>query len=302
MELTRPRRGSKGTVEAAAAASAQGARDALWHATFYASTVSRVLPRGGLSPRTRLTSREERNVFVVGSPRSGTTFLARSIGSLPGFVDLGEVVPLKAALPALAAAENGDGGQGVRACLERVRTLALVPGLRAVEQTPELAFVLPSTMRAYPKALAVHMVRDGRDVACSLLERGWLRQNHRGRDDAKLPYGSHARFWVEPELARTFETVSDARRAAWAWRRYVEAVRAQQERVVEVRYEDLVTDGKAVAENLAGQLDVSPEPLVEAFSDVHGDSVGRYHAELTEEELADVEFEAGPLLRELGYM
>lgn len=302
MELTRARRGSKGTAATAATSSGHSAREALWSATFYAATVSRVLPRGGLSPRTRLGSREERNVFVVGSPRSGTTFLARSIGSLPGFVDLGEVVPLKAALPELAAAENGDGGQGVRACLERVRTLALVPGLRAVEQTPELAFVLPSTMRAYPKALAVHMIRDGRDVVCSLLERGWLRQNHGGRDDAKLPYGAHARFWVEPDRAEMFETVSDARRAAWAWRRYVEAVRAQRERVAEVRYEDLVTDGKAVAEDLAKHLETPPEPLVEAFSDAYGESVGRHHAELTEEELADVEFEAGSLLRELGYV
>ena len=34
---------------------------------------------------------DDRLVFVVGSPRSGTTFLAGAIGALPGFVDLGEV-------------------------------------------------------------------------------------------------------------------------------------------------------------------------------------------------------------------
>jgi hypothetical protein len=184
-----------------------------------------------------------------------------------------------------------------------VRTLSLVAGLRSVEQTPELAFVLRSTMDAYPDAMAVHMVRDGRDVAASLLERGWLRENQNGRrDDVKQPYGAHARFWVEPELAHTFETASDARRAAWAWRRYVEAVRAQSDRVVEVRYEHLTADAAAVAEKLADRLDVSPEPLVDAFAYAHADSVGRYPAELTEEELADVEFEAGSLLRELGYV
>ena len=280
----------------------QSVRRALWSASFYAATVSRVLPRAGLQTRHRMRPRDERTVFVVGSPRSGTSFMARSIGSLPGFVDLGEVTPLKAAIPELATAPDGEAGHGVRRRLERVRTFALVSGLRSVEQTPELAFVLPATMRAYPQGLAVHMIRDGRDVVSSLLERGWLRQDHGGRDDAKQPYGAYARFWVEPELAQTFETVSDARRAAWAWRRYVEAVRKQTERVVEVRYEQLVTDSKAVAEDLAGRLDVPPEPLVEALASAHSDSVGRYHAELTAEELADVEAEAGGLLDELGYV
>ena len=57
----------------------------------YAATTRRVLPRS-----TRLGS-DQRLVFVVGSPRSGTTFLGTAIGSLPGFVDLGEVGATQAA-------------------------------------------------------------------------------------------------------------------------------------------------------------------------------------------------------------
>jgi hypothetical protein len=49
------------------------------------------------SLRQALGSPDERLVFVLGSPRSGTTFLAGTIGSLPGFVDLGEVAAVKAA-------------------------------------------------------------------------------------------------------------------------------------------------------------------------------------------------------------
>ena len=69
----------------------------------YAATARRVLVR----ERTRnlpqrLRGGEERLVFVVGSPRSGTTFLAGAIGAVPGFADLTEVTPLKAAIPALA--------------------------------------------------------------------------------------------------------------------------------------------------------------------------------------------------------
>src|SRR5262245_7462019 len=290
-----------GQVEKPASASAASSvRNGMETATFYAATVARVLPRAGFSPN-RLIPRDERSVFIVGSPRSGTSFVARSIGSLPGFIDLGEVTPLKAAIPDLTRAALADASRGVRHRLEMVRRLALVRGLRGVEQTPEVAFVLPAAREAYPKALAIHMIRDGRDVACSLLERGWLRKNHAGRDDAHQPYGNYARFWVEPELADTFEEVSDARRAAWAWRRYVTAVRRQRERSVEVRYERLVADGEGVAGEIAGHLGVPFEPLARAFEAVHGDSVGRYRKELSAEELADVELEAGPLLAELGY-
>jgi hypothetical protein len=298
--MIRPRRLDAQAEDPASGSARLSVRESVETATFYAATVARVLPRAGFSPK-RLRPREERAVFIVGSPRSGTSFVARSIGSLPGFVDLGEVTPVKAAIPSLTKDPVEQAGRGVRHRLEMVRRLALVPGLRGVEQTPEFAFVLTAAMSAYPQALAIHMIRDGRDVACSLLERGWLRKNHAGRDDAHQPYGAYARFWVEPELTEAFENVSDARRAAWAWRRYVTAVRQQRERVVEVRYERLVADGEGVAREIAGHLGVPFEPLAGAFEAVHGDSVGRYRKELSPEELADVELEAGPLLAELGY-
>ena len=116
-------------------------------------------------------------------------------------------------------------------------------GWRGVEQTPETAFVLASALRAYPQARAVHVVRDGRDVVCSLLERGWLSAGRSGGDDANLPYGARARFWVEPERRAEFEAASDATRAAWAWRRYASAARASaDERTLELRYERLTAD------------------------------------------------------------
>ena len=59
----------------------------------------RLAPRRGGSLRERVGKLDDRLVFVIGSPRSGTTFLAGAIGSLPGFVDLGEVAPVKAPSP-----------------------------------------------------------------------------------------------------------------------------------------------------------------------------------------------------------
>ena len=252
--------------------------------------------RGALGPL------DERAVFVVGSPRSGTTFLARSIGSLPGFVDLGEVAPLKAAIPELAALPPVEAAPRIRGVLAITRRLALVGRLRAVEQTPETAFVAAAVALAFPRGRLVHIVRDGRDVVCSLLERGWLSAGRGGEDDARLPYGAEPRFWVERERADEFRAASDARRAAWAWRRYVEAARSASVEMLELRYERVVSDPDGVAADLAEFLEAPAGPLARALRGAHAASVGRYRRELSAAQLEDVMEESGRLLRDLGYV
>jgi hypothetical protein len=278
------------------------ARQATWTASSYGATGVRVALRGNTGRRRASSrSREERLAFVVGSPRSGTSFTGRALGSQPGWVDLGEVPPLKAAVPELAGRSAEEQAVVVRRILQRVRTLGLVRGLRGVEQNPETSYVIAGALAAYPRATAVHVLRDGRDVVCSLLERGWLRADHRERDDARQPYGSYARFWVEPERRDEFEQVSEARRAAWAWRRYVTAAMTVPERTVELRYEALVANPHAEADRLAAALASEPAPLSAAFARAHDTSVGRWRRDLTPEQIADVEAEAGGLLAELGY-
>jgi hypothetical protein len=236
---------------------------------------------------------EERLVFVVGCPRSGTTFLGGAIGSLPGFVDLDEVTPWKAALP------HGPSAAELRSILERVRLIGLARGLRGVEQTPETAHVLREALEAYPQAQAVHALRDGRDVVCSLLDRGWLNAGTDGGDDAGHAYGAEPRFWVEPERRDEFSRVSDARRCAWAWRRYVEAVRSAGagDRLLEIRYENFSHSAETLADFLEADL-ASAHRSLDTFKDT---SIGRWKRDLTPEQLADVEAEAGALLAELGY-
>jgi len=255
----------------------------------------RAIKRTALSGRPSLGRRDERMVFVFGSPRSGTTFLAGAIGSTPGFVDLGEVNPLKAAIPGLSSEQ-------LRTILDRVRRFGLVGSRRAVEQTPEVAYVLPVVAEAFPRATLVHAVRDARDVVCSLLERGWLNAARSGVDDAGAAYGSHPRFWVEPSREDEFRAASDARRCAWAWRRYVSAVRGSGVPVFEVRYERMAADPEATAADLAQALDAPSGPVVDALGVAHASSVGRWQRDLAPEQLADVEAEAGALLAELGYL
>jgi len=262
--------------------------------------VRHIFPRGGGSPGARLGRLDDRVVFVVGSPRSGTTFLGETLGSLPGFVDLGEVAPLKAAVPRLIGLPDEVIGPQVRRILDRTRRLAFVPGLRGVEQGPETVYVLPAALRAYPHARAVHILRDGRDVVCSLLERGWLRAGQpRWRDEVE--HGGQARFWVEPERREEFEQASEATRAAWVWRVYVSRARANTERMLEIRYERLTEHPESVSDALARHLGAPAAVLLDRLDEAHDRSIGRWRRDLTREQLTDVEREAGPLLAELGY-
>jgi len=268
----------------------------------YGAAAARVARRGRKKAATEATDATERPVLVVGAPRSGTTFMAGALGGLPGFVDLGEVGPLKVAIDELVALPEEEAARRLRRTLERVRRFGLARRLRAVEQTPETSFVLAAALRAYPQAKFVHMVRDGRDVVCSLLEKGWLRTERGGADDVGNPYGEQARFWVEPQRVQEFNAASEATRAGWAWRCYLTAARAAApDATLEVRYEELASDPDATAARIAAHIDADPDELAAGLRAVHSQSVGRWRRDLTEEQVADVEAEAGPLLRELGY-
>lgn len=271
-------------------------------ATLQLRVAKRLAPRRGASFGERLGRLDDRLVFVIGSPRSGTTFLAGAIGSLPGFVDLGEVAPVKAAVPQLVELEQEEAARRLRRILAIARRVGLVGAVRAVEQTPELAHLVDVVRLAFPESRIVHIVRDGRDVVSSLLDKPWLRRAQAKSDDARVPYGAYARFWVEPERREVFERTSDARRAAWAWRRYVTAARAAETPLVEVRYERLADDPAAVAATLAPELDAPEHALAAALTHVHGASVGRYRRDLDDAQLTEVVAESGELLRELGYL
>ena len=278
-----------------------GSSAAVGRPRLYANAVARVLARARKRSGEDLDAVAERPVFVLGSPRSGTSFVARSIGRVPGFADLGELGLWKAAIPELAGLPEEQAAEELRRMLEAVRRYGLIRHLRAVEQSPETAFVLGAVIRAYPQAAVVHMVRDPRDVAASLIQKGWLRSGRPGHDDVGAPYGRHARFWVEPERAHEFDESDEARRVGWAWRRYVTTARAAPAQTVEVRYEQLAADPQTASEPLATHIGADSVLLARALSEMHTESVGRWHRNLTAEQVAAVEAEAGELMQELGY-
>src|SRR5215831_2523771 len=62
------------------------------------------------------------------------------------------------------------------------------------DKTPENVRRFAFVRRHFPKARLIHMIRDGRDVACSLRSQGWMKVRHWTPSDAAARC---AAYWVE---------------------------------------------------------------------------------------------------------
>ena len=187
--------------------------------------------------------------------------------------------------------------------------------LRFCEKTPTNIFLIPFLARAFPDSQFVHIIRDGRDAASSHMHKPWLRAEDAWsgeREPGGYLHGPWPKFWVEPERREEFVRTSDARRMAWAWRRYTETGLREglglgPARYHELRYEDLVSRparrGRAHP-RLPGHREGSlARPLPDGRSQRADDSsVGTWRDTFYPSELAEIETEAGDLLRQLGYV
>jgi hypothetical protein len=267
-------------------------------------------PRLGPRP---LDLRLREPVFVLGAPRSGTTFLGSCIGALPEVSYHFEPRVTKA-----AARQVYEGTWPERRAARVFRTsyrLLLAAagdgGRRFVEKNPENCFVVPFLLRSFPDARFVQIIRDGRDVAVSHAEKPWLSAASAGtgtRGRGGQAWGPWARWWVEPERREEFAGASDLTRTAWSWRRFTASARAAlaelpADRVLTVRYEDVVRRPQEAAETIAAFFGHAEPPasLRAALAGADPSSIGRWRTALDADGLADVEREAGDLLRELGY-
>lgn len=302
--------------------SALGRPSMIDRARLYAKTGRRAVHRYGVHPSGLFGPLDPRPVFIVGCPRSGTTFTASALGAVTGFADLGEVSRLKAAIPELyGAAQDGRAEvvtNELRTIVSRSQRAAMAARRRGIEQTPESTYLIPELARAFPRAHFIHLLRDGRDVVASLIERGWLagdagnlvtaRAGGEAMDDAGHPFGGYARFWVEPGRELEFEQASEPRRCAWAWRRYVTAARTAlaelpADRVTTIRYESLTADPEKVARQLSAELGApaSAAELAHALGSAHPRSVGKFTARIGADCLDEVLAEIAALLANLGY-
>jgi hypothetical protein len=252
-------------------------------------------------------------VFVLGAPRSGTTFLGSCIGALPEVSYHFEPRVTKAAARMVYEGTWPE-NRAARVFRWSYRLLLLAAGdggRRFVEKNPENCFVVPFLARAFPDARFVQIIRDGRDVAVSHAEKPWLSARSAGtgrRGRGGQAWGPWARWWVEPERAEEFAAASDLTRTAWSWRRFTDSARTAlaqlpADRVLTLRYEDVVRQPREAAETIAEFFGhaTAPESLRAALATADPGSIGRWRNALDVDGLADVEREAGSLLRDLGY-
>jgi len=270
-------------------------------------------------------------VFIVGCPRSGSSFLYHLLLSAGGFAefrtqmnvfdvlepihgDLGVLKNKKAMMKdwlqskaflvsglnakeieAKVLAECHSASDFLRIVMEEV---ALKQGVdRWVDSTPTNFPHLLKIKSNFPDARIVHIIRDGRDVALSLDKRSWSRPLPWDKERGLVAAGL---YW------------------AWSVRKARKYGAMLGPNYMEVRYEDLVCNTReslAILEDfLQHDLDYAriqqvsvgsvKTPLTSFKEELHeGDfkPVGRWQGKFPPDQLARFERVVGDDLRKLGY-
>ncbi len=260
----------------------------------------------------------ERHIVMGGAPRSGTTVLRKVFDRHPEICSGPETklfVPAAYNLEWLAHAyaipldeltgmRDGASSQAAFIDAFAARVRAAAGKARWAEKTPQNIRNLEWIVARFPQVSIVHIIRDGRDVVCSMRHHPDWRWIEGKWQKVLVPRSveSYARRWLADTAA------------GLAWR--------DDPRYVEVRYEDLVADPPAVLRSICdgigaghdaewlvqvGRREAAAEPGAgqtkrpDYEGAVSAISVGRWHTDLSPDELAEVERLCGPRLRELGY-
>ena len=261
-----------------------------------------------------LDPRLHRPIFIIGAPRSGTTFLGSCIGRMP---DVSYHLEPRLTKAAARCVYDGSWSERRSAAVFKISYSALLlaaldGGRRFAEKNPENGFVVPFLAAALPAAQFVHIIRDGRDATVSHAEQPWLAASSGGRPDAVVAGSSGGRTrgggWslTAAKSSPPCLTWCDLRGAGGGsppphWPGWLVCPAG---RMLELRYESVVRDPAGTAELLAGFLETSPAGLAAlqaGLAKAKTSSVGRWRDVLTEPEIADVNAEIGPLLSRLGY-
>lgn len=210
-------------------------------------------------------------VFIVGCPRSGTTFVQRLLGSNPQIRTTRETHLFDAYLGEDVRSWRGEIEKassnpwavgiswylGEDYFLSALREYAynlikphisdLKAGQLFIEKTPNHAEYIPEILAVFPECKVIHIVRDPRDVVASLI--------------------AAAKSWAKyfPKSALS---------AAKMWVRYINAVHSSQnllgkDQFYQLKYEHLLTSTRDVVESLSEFLGVQwkQEDLENAISE-----------------------------------
>lgn len=256
-----------------------------------------------------------RPIFIIGAPRSGTSFLGRCIAQLPNVAYFHEPEATK-----LVISQFGD-DEWPEWLVARYHTFAYSLLLwsrasgypRFAEKTPRNCFFIRFLKDRFPRAVFIHIIRDGRDVAFSLSKKPWLsatKDDSGKREPGGYRYGPYPRFWVERERREEFRQTSDIHRCAWSWRRHVESALAASNSLsasdyFELRYEDLCTRPVQVGRQISHFLGISVDyesQYYQKLENASARSIGNHQGKLTSTQIDEIEREAHSVLKRLSYL
>ena len=278
-----------------------------------------------------MSQRSKAPVFVLGCPRSGTTLLYYMLLSSGNFAVYREeshvfnmIVPkfgnlasrksreklmkrwLKSVLFEKTKLDAGtiekkileecrSGGDFLRIVMEEVARKQNVE--RWADTTPEHLLYIPAIKEAFPEALIIHSIRDGRDVALSMDKLRWLHPYRWDKQNSLMVHGLY-----------------------WEW--IVRQGRKDGQRFggdyMEIHFEDLMTDPHGtlagIGRFIEHELDYEKirkvgmgsvgSPNTSFRGEIAGGQfspIGRWKQGFSPEQLEMFEGLVGPFLTELGY-
>jgi len=279
-----------------------------------------------------VTDRNHRPVFVVGCHRSGTNLLYDTLLSAGRFAVYRGYLPIyKILIPRFGHPRNpanrkrivdtfmrskGFARTGLQAsdlsskllgnCQNGGDFLRIVMGDIAKTQgmqrwavyDPDSVLHLARIRADIPEALFVHIIRDGRDIALSLMKMGGFRP---------FPWSRRSRGLIETALYWQWMVRTGMRQGCQIPSDYIE-----------IHYEDLVMQPYSTLERLGqflnhdldydriktagvGSLRESNSSFLDEGPAMRKHPVNRWKERLTEEEIASLEALVGPCLEECGY-
>lgn len=165
-----------------------------------------------------------RQLFIVGTGRSGTQSISYALSAEPGVRIAHEWEP-RLLFELVDFLEGRMTREEMISLLKRTRAAEVIGGKRlSGEANQRLSFVIPEIRKAFPEAHVLGVIRDGRKVVGSLHHRGWYAENE---DDLRGPSlwpwtrsrlrGDRIALWWGKVTTTQWQRMSAFEKCCWYW-------------------------------------------------------------------------------------